>query len=234
MDYNINNNANSQPQGNMPNVSQPTPNYTPKKSYKKSLWKWILLYVLIGALAYGAIYYFFFYQKGDYTYTPQNTTDQYANWQTYTNSQYGFEFRYPDNFFDTGHEPKVLAKDCNYSNLPAICPNINIVAAGSITSNVENPQIRKIMINGNDYCVYQMSDGAAGHVYYYDYYATVKNQKCLVVELDTSAANCDNYLPIESGNTQQKQNYESCVTKNSERPNILSRIVSTFTFAQGK
>lgn len=33
----------------------------------RPLWQWILLYVVIGAVLYGGIYYFFFAQKGGYT-----------------------------------------------------------------------------------------------------------------------------------------------------------------------
>lgn len=33
---------------------------------KKSIWKWILLYVLIGAVAYGLVYYFYFSKNGQY------------------------------------------------------------------------------------------------------------------------------------------------------------------------
>ena len=40
-----------------------------KKSYgygKRPLWQWILLYVVVGAVAYGAIYYFVIAKKGGY------------------------------------------------------------------------------------------------------------------------------------------------------------------------
>ncbi len=54
----------------------------PKNYSKKSLWKWILLYVVIAVVAYGLIYYFFFANKGGYTYNPQQ-------YQTQNNTQSG-------------------------------------------------------------------------------------------------------------------------------------------------
>lgn len=39
-----------------------------KSYYKKSIFKWILIYVIIAVVAYGLIYYFFFANKGGYIY----------------------------------------------------------------------------------------------------------------------------------------------------------------------
>lgn len=40
----------------------------PNKGYgKRPLWQWIVLYVIIGAIVYGLIYYFFFYHSGSNT-----------------------------------------------------------------------------------------------------------------------------------------------------------------------
>lgn len=36
---------------------------------KRPLWQWILLYIVIGAIVYGLIYYFVFAKKGGYQYT---------------------------------------------------------------------------------------------------------------------------------------------------------------------
>ncbi|KKP43363.1 MAG: hypothetical protein UR46_C0011G0003 [Parcubacteria group bacterium GW2011_GWA1_33_6] len=73
---------------------------------KKSIWKWILLYLVIGAIAYGLIYYFFFYKNG---YSPQNyqsnsqtqtqnNDSEIASWKTYKNNEYGFEIKIPDSW----------------------------------------------------------------------------------------------------------------------------------------
>ncbi len=32
---------------------------------KRPLWQWIAIYLIIGAVVYGAIYYFAFYKKGN-------------------------------------------------------------------------------------------------------------------------------------------------------------------------
>jgi hypothetical protein len=40
---------------------------------KRPLWQWILLYVVIGAVVYGAIYYFFLAKKPGYSYSGTNT-----------------------------------------------------------------------------------------------------------------------------------------------------------------
>ncbi len=67
---------------------------------KKSIWKWILLYVVIAAVAYGAVYYFWSYKKGGYSYSPQNyqNQNQIAEWKTYQSEKLGFSFQYPSDF----------------------------------------------------------------------------------------------------------------------------------------
>lgn len=53
-----------------------------KSYYKKNLWKWILLYVVIAVVAYGLIYYFFFAKNGGYSYNPQQYQNSYKTTQT--------------------------------------------------------------------------------------------------------------------------------------------------------
>jgi hypothetical protein len=44
----------------------------PAKGYgygKMSMWQWVLIYLVVGAVIYGLVYYFFFYNKvGGYPY----------------------------------------------------------------------------------------------------------------------------------------------------------------------
>ncbi len=62
--------------GAAPQTQPQTPVNGDKQNYsygKRPLWQWILLYIVIGAIVYGAIYYFFFMNKGGYNYQSNNT-----------------------------------------------------------------------------------------------------------------------------------------------------------------
>ncbi|MBI2310104.1 hypothetical protein HYU89_04380 [Candidatus Collierbacteria bacterium] len=40
---------------------------------KRPLWQWVLLYIVIGGVIYGLIYYFVFAKKGGYNYSGSNS-----------------------------------------------------------------------------------------------------------------------------------------------------------------
>ena len=177
---------------------------------------------------------------------PIPATDQTVDWKTSANQAYGFEFKDPADFFAANQEPRILIGACNYGVFPSACPNINDIvikdeAAGggdikAIESNLaapnywQNPEGEKLLINNVPYCLYHTADAGMGHVYDYYYYATVKNGKCLLVYLATATANCDFYLPLEAGNTEQQKSYDDCLTKDKNQPLILDQIISTFEF----
>lgn len=46
---------------------------------KRPLWQWVVIYLVIGAVVYGLIYYFVLAKKGGYNYSaPSSTTQQQA------------------------------------------------------------------------------------------------------------------------------------------------------------
>lgn len=58
-----------------------------QKSYgKRPIWQWILIYVVIGAVLYGAFYYFVLAKKGGYNAPASKTTNQTSS-QTNTTNQ---------------------------------------------------------------------------------------------------------------------------------------------------
>jgi len=168
------------------------------------------------------------------------TSDPTGGWNVVNNSEFGFSLKYPNNFFDTGHEPKILTGACTYSlnncsEIPdVIAENMQggdaDIKMNWITNGVLDVAGQTININNASYLLCQTSDAGMGHVYNYYYYVTVKNDKCLVVNFDTSATNCSAYLPLEKGNTQQVTNYNNCITKNKNQPIILNEVVNTFNF----
>ncbi len=132
----------------------------------------IILFVLLLSLAgYLAYQNLFLTKQGAQT----GKVDEFAGWKTLKSD--GFELKYPENFFDAGHEPKLEWTDC------------------------PSQYIDKTIINGVTYYHNAHNEGAAGHRYYYDLYAAQQTHGCLTIELDTSETNCNNYTPAS---TQQQ------------------------------
>lgn len=211
----------------------------------------IFIIILIVILIVGGIYLYNYlcitgWSYGNFCLTRPTTIDLIAGWNTLNNKEYGFSLKYPADFFDANQQPKLLVGDCNYNVFPDKCPNINDIVikdqaaeGGDLTvieSNLSNqnywdtPSGKKQTINSVPYCLYATGDSAAGHAFNYYYFATVKNKKCLVVYLATATTNCDFYLPLEKGNTEQAKNYNDCLTTNKNQPIILNEIINTFQF----
>jgi hypothetical protein len=112
--------------------------------------------------------------------------------------------------------------------------------ANAIKNNLASPNYweklngEKQMLKGVPYCLYATGDAATGRIYRHYYFTTVQNQKCLVINFTTATANCDFYLPLEKGNTQQEINYNNCLTANQNQPKILDQILLSFKFTPVK
>lgn len=150
--------------------------------------------------------------------------DSADNWNSVQNG--GLGLKYPNNFFDPGHEPKIFTGICSSQDCGAVGETVGGVLG---ISGWQNPSGERVTINNTSYLLCQSSDAAAGHTYNYYYYLTVKNQQCLAINFATSQARCENYLPLQPGNTEQEKNYNNCITKNSAQPAILQQIINTFT-----
>ena len=208
----------------------------------------IIIIIVVIAVLFGGVFIWQNFQLKMPKNIQTQPGDQTAGWNTLNNAQFGFFLKYPNNFFDPAQNPKILTGDCNYNVFPGKCPDVNniiindMIAGGgdpaAIKSNFsnqnywDNPGGTKQTINNTQFCLYTTGDAATGHAFNYYYFATVKNQKCLVVYMATSTANCDFYLPLEPGNTEQAKNYNNCLTTNKNQPIILKQIINTFKFTK--
>ena len=145
--------------------------------------------------------------------------DETAGWQTYRDEEYGFEFKYPEEFFHW--KPEVKISDCDNVKFPAECPDIETASAPF------PPTEEKITIKNIPFCLKKTGEGAAGSTYVSYYYTTIKDKKCLTMYLVLRYTNCGVFgSPDEEA--YQKCEYENKVTK----PEILNQILSNFRFSE--
>lgn len=142
-------------------------------SPKKSIWKWILLYVIIAVVAYGVIYYLFFMKNGDSYVASNNQTEnsqdvndkeapagETADWKVYKSDEHGFEFKYPSYLqFNTISPKWVTFSSANVAIDIQVDESETDMSGNKITlesyanwlgTNGENVTIEKMSIDGVD------------------------------------------------------------------------------------
>jgi hypothetical protein len=111
-------------------------------------------------------------------------TSETLGWQT--SSKDGITFKYPatldTKYISTVDWPPQIA----ISNDPFVC-----TTAGVETERAGGTE--KVSINGHEYCVTKVSEGAAGSTYTQYAYATVKNNKLAIATFTLRAVQCGNY-----------------------------------------
>ena len=139
-------------------------------------------------------------------------TDETANWKVYENKEYGFEMKYPEDFFtEQVLQPKTKVIQCDYANFVDNCPT------------------KIITVNDVPFCLQKTSSAAAGTAYTTYNYTAIKNKECFVVSFTVSYPDCSNYLPINNQEIQKA--YDKCILDNEiTKPRIINQIVSTFKF----
>ena len=153
--------------------------------------------------------------------------DKTADWQIYKSEDYGFEIKYPEDW--PVEESNIIITDCNYTNFPEKCPNIieqQEIAEGNpyVPPYWLKAEGEKITINNIPFCLNETSDAAMGHWSEDKYYTTVKNNKCLTINLFTIYTKCQWGYDLES------EEYKECEEINKLKRETINKIISTFKF----
>ncbi len=189
----------------------------------------ILLVALVVVVAAVLTYFTFLKKPGEVAVSPTPmptatktataTPDETANWKTYTNTQYGFEIKYPNGFelYTDVNKMKVLSyiPVCNPDMVVCLYyskdnqKNTNFEGAGLsvdilkdsgtnasclLTKEVEE-KTGFITINGVNFDIYKGGGAAAGHFEEYFNYRAFKNNYCYQITLRKTEANISNFDP---------------------------------------
>lgn len=133
---------------------------------------------------------FFFVYRGDDAPNGTNSSDtnatNTASWILSEDTARGIDFRYPDDI-DTDYielfdwPPQVAVLDEPFS----------CVEAGEATANAG--ETRREVINGNEYCVTKVVEGAAGSTYTQYAFAREVDGRVAILTFSTRAPQCGNY-----------------------------------------
>ncbi len=134
------------PQSQEPQYQAPTP--PPKHFLNKKFAITFVILILLGAGAYAGIWYWQNQQVAQevaptFTPRPSATADPTADWKTYTNTQYGFEVKYPLDWFHVDCFSSYVGFSYLQSKLPN-CEtggdqphvNIKIIQGGSMGKSI--------------------------------------------------------------------------------------------------
>lgn len=139
-----------------------------------------------------------------------------ADWKTQTDNERGVSFRYPEQFSTTyiralDWPPRIALRE-----EPFMCTE-----AGSEIERAGRTESR--MINGIQYCVTTVAEGAAGSIYTQYAYAWSYGAQTRVLTFSTRAPQCGNYPDAERVACEAEQNAFDLDT-------LIGRIAGTVVF----
>ncbi len=155
---------------------------------------------------------------------PEIKKDETADWKIYRDKEMNIEFSYPQQL------------NKNYIKLTPPLPKISLK---SIDSNFECDEeliskkglyfgnVREAIVNENNYCIIEVSEGAMGHIYKTYYYIVDKHDKQITLQFVLSYSNCGALYGIDN-------KMQECEQEQSEFDSYLlgDQIFSTFKFLE--
>jgi hypothetical protein len=205
----------------------------------RSNWKYLLIVMILALLVSGGIWGYlrcFEREISSLSKYPEikklekskreklKAEEEIANWKTYRNEEYGFEFKYPS---DAKLTEEVYEDGCNVHIEPPFTPGTTLVEknldvgviAGKCPEMLGIEVEKKVVRIGEIEFVKEVSgEPAAGSVYDYIRYSTMKNGHCVYLCLFLHSINPGNLPVPRPGFDYEKE------TK------ILDEIISTFKF----
>jgi len=150
--------------------------------------------------------------------------DETADWKTYTNEEYGFEFKYPEKI-DTDYISIYSSSWPPETILTPIDPNFVCEENLNLKTALGYGKREEITVNDTTYCVTTGSEGTAGYVYMTYRYVTNKDNRQVTFEFTLAYPDCGALYGIDN-------KMEKCETEqDSFNPTILiDKIFSTFKF----
>lgn len=128
--------------------------------------------------------------------------DDTENWTNTTDAKSGISFSYPSDFGTQFIRPQDWPPVLNVYNEVLGCTE-----AGSTIDGAGKTQ--KIVVNGNEYCVTEKVEGAAGSTYTQYAFAKTKDNKTEILTFTSKAVQCGNYDdPQKSACETERENFD--------------------------
>jgi hypothetical protein len=151
--------------------------------------------------------------------------DPTANWKIYRNEEYGFEFKYPENFGANVWRPYFWPPKAT------VVVEEDPIAKGcpDFPSGYQNIITKNVGINGIDFVIHKASDGAAGSSYISYCYVAEKDMKYYVVNFLIRTTNgCGENCGPYCGTQYEQECLNFNFSEDVEKP--IEAIMSTFRF----